>query len=271
MAQPIYFLPHLRKAAADSAPLRKSVLKERGLADIFSDLPLEQQPIAELPGRGPGGLPGCLLCYQTPAGDVPRRWGYYPAEQSWTPVGDGSLLWIGLDSAEPVKPEEIARPRPVRGYSLELAGQTWTIPVIRRPPDAEFQTLLPRAFTRNAAGQQVETVRSAYQHYWDDFRAAAEWCYGGMEPGAFDQDQAVDLAIRALGINYRFGWEEQNVLQVVDSDNYLLILAAAVDLPTFEASIDPQKKMNGHSVEPSSTPGPAADCPDISPVGATCS
>lgn len=270
MAQPLYWLPNLRQDAAGSVPLRRAVLRERGLGDVFADVPFEQQSLWELPGRGPGDAPGCLLCYQAPSGAVPRRLGYYPDEQTWQPVGDGSLLWIGIDSAEPPKPEEMARPQRVRGYALSLGdGNEWAIPVVRRH-DPDHPTLLPCAFTRDAAGRQVETVRNAYRPHWEAFRQAAEWVYGGMPAESIGREEVVDLAVRAIGINYRFGWQEQNALQVIDSENYLTIVAAAVDLPSFNESMAAQKKMNYCHTEQSTTPGRLDGSQTTRHPGATC-
>jgi hypothetical protein len=261
MAQPLYFLPHLRQAAADSLPLRRSVLKERGLDGIFADVPFQEQPLHELPGRGPGKLPGCLLTYQTTTGQVPRRIDYRPAEQTWTPVGDGSLLWIGVDSAEPPTPEELQRVKVCRGYPITLGdGREWQVPVIRRS-DPERPTFLPSAFVRNGAGTLVEQVRASYRSHWEAFADVAEWIYAGSPEGRFTNEQIVDLAIHALSINYRFGWHEQNLLQVVDSENFLSIVALAVDYPAFTD----QKKMPA----PSSAPGSPEGSPDTSPATAS--
>jgi hypothetical protein len=67
--------------------------------------------------------------------------------------------------------------------------------------------------------------------------------------GALDRDTFIDLAVRALGINYRFGWNEQEQLGLIGNDNYLTILAAAVDLPAFNATVEAQKKSSGPQTE----------------------
>ncbi len=269
IAQPIFFLPHLRESAAKDIGLRKQVLKERGLLEVFADVPFVEQPLSELTGRGPGDLPGCILAYQTPSGDVPRRLGYYPKEQTWTAVGDGSLLWIGVDSAEPPKPEEMARKRKIRGYDITLGdGNSWHIPVIRRCDDS---TMLPKSFKRNPAGKIESEVRQSSREHWEAFRQAAEWVIGGMEPDKLPEDVAIDLSIRALSINYRFGWVEQNALGIIGSDNYLLALAAAVDIPALNETLAAAKKKNDQQLEQNSTAG-QKDCSAITDqAGATCS
>lgn len=265
MAQPLYYLPNLRKSAVESLPLLRSVLRERGLADVLADVPQEQFSLSELPGRGPGNSAGVMLAAQTAAGEMPRRLGYYPQEQEWTQVNE--LLWIGVDPAEMPKPGELERLRVCRGYEIEMNGQRWQVPVVRRHDPAK-PTLLPSAYSRNAAGQQVETVRAAYRGHWEAFRDAAAWAYDGMPEGRFSVADLVELAIRALSINYRFGWNEQNLLQTIDSENFLSVIAAAVDLPGYQAAADAQKKMSEPAVTPNSTPGLPDGCQTTSPVGA---
>jgi len=264
MGQPLYFLPNLRAAAAESIATRRSVLKERGLSDVFADVPLVEQPLAELRSRGPGDKPGCILYAQAVDGSIPRQSGYYPSEQTWTPVGDGSLLWIGVDNAEPPKPEEMQRHTLCRGYPV--GG--WSIPILPRHDPAK-PTLLAAAFTTDASGNQIQTVRAAYREHFEAFREAAEWVYAGMPDDGPPQSTLVDLAIRALSINYRLEWELQNVLQVVDSENFGTMICAAVDLPGFQEASEAQKKTAVQSAMLSSTPGQPDESTTTPPVGAT--
>jgi hypothetical protein len=256
MAQLLYFLPDLRQAAAESIPLRRSVLKERGLAEIFADVPFDQQPLWELPGRGPDNRAGCLLYYQTPAGGIPRRAEYQPKEQAWTPVGDGSLLWIGIDTAEPPKPEEMARRKQYGGYFVELGdGQRWIVPTIRRP---DGSTELPTDMIWDAAGRLMEPIKAAYQAYWEETAEVAQWFFEEAEP---NRARALELAVRALSLNYRFGRNEQNILRTIDRETVFTLLAATV-----EASSAPKKTGQVMSV----VPGSPGDSPVIDLPAATC-
>ncbi len=257
MAQPLYFLPDLRESAAKDVALRKQILKERGLLEVFADVPMVEQPLAELTGRGPGDKSGCMLYYQTPSGDIPRRAGYYPSEQSWTPVGDGSLLWIGVDTAEPPKPEEMARKKRHNGYWVELGdGNKWLVPVIRRPDDS---TELPADMVWDSAGRLIKPIKAAYQAYWNETAEVAAYFF---EDAELSEGRALELAIRALSLNYRYDRTAHNILRAVDTATWPLVIGCTVDLPKSDALADAQKKMNAPLQAESITPGAPGDCQD---------
>lgn len=247
MAQPLYFLPGLRKAAVDSVPLMRGVLKERGLTDVFADVAHEHICVNELTGRGPGDKSGCVICYQTPSGSIPRRLGWYPKEQSWTPVGDGSLLWIGLDTAEPPGPDDLARRTAYGGYWIELAdGNEWLVPLIRRP---DGTTRLPCDLIWDASGCCVQPIKPRYQAFWESTAEVHTWFVidedGRAIINAHDIERALGLAVSALSINYRIGRNEQNIVRMIDAENYRIVLGATIDLPKTQDVIQAQKKMSG--------------------------
>jgi hypothetical protein len=164
----------------------------------------------------------------------------------------------------------LARKKLCRGYPIDLNGQEWIVPVIRRHDPAKA-SYLPSAFVRSPAGGMAEVVRAAYRPAWDAFADVAAWYYGGMPEGRFETVQLVEKALEALALNYRIGWNEQDVLQIVDSENFLIILAAAVDFPGYQEANGAQKKMSGQPVTPNTTPGAADSCPTTNPPGAICS
>jgi hypothetical protein len=269
MSQPLYFLPNLRAAQCENVALRRAMLKERDLTEVFADVPMVEQSLFDVTGRGPGDKSGCILAYQTPAGDVPTRLGYYPNEQTWTPVGDGSLVWIGIDPSDPPKPADLARRKQYASYGVTCGdGNQWAVPVIRRPDDS---TDLPTDMVWDATGRFIEPIKPAYQSFWNESAEFAQWCYGhGIETEPFPTVRGLELAIRALSINYRFGKSEQNVLRVIDRDCYLTILAATVDQPNHANYTASEKKTSDSLSTASTTPGSPADCPATDQPAATC-
>lgn len=240
MAQPLYFLPHLQWNRDQSLSTIRLILRERGLAEVFSDVPQEQVCVAVLNGRGPGDLSGTIIAYQTFAGDVPRRLGYYANEQRWMPVGDGTQCWIGIDTDEPPKPEDLRRRKEHSGYTLELGdGNRYSVPVIRRP---DGSTGLPTDLYFDAVGKLCEPIKPAYERYWEASKEVSEWFFGDTQPEVIDTAKAFRLAVDALGINYRFGMQEQNALRLIDKENFITLLMLTIDWPAVRDDAEAQKK-----------------------------
>lgn len=261
MAQPLYFLPHLREKQLESIPQTRAVLKERGLTDVFADVARDEMTVCELSGRGPGDLSGVILAYKRPDEQIPRRLGFYPKEQAWTPVGDGSQVWLGIDTDEPPTEADLRRKRQYSGYRIELGdGGQWHIPIIRRP---DGSTELPRQMKWDPTGRLIEPIKPAYESYWQETEQVVKWAQQRSEVPTTD---ALELCVRALSINYRFGKAEQNLLGIVDSENWLTLLLCTVDWPKVRAIADAlddpeQKKTTADLNTPSSGVGLPADSP----------
>lgn len=267
MCQPLYFLPNLRQQQCQSVAQMRAILAERGLTDVFADVPQETMPAVELTGRGPDGQSGVILCYQSPATDIPRRIGYTPAEQQWTKVDDG--LYLGVDTAEVPTPADMQRKYQHGGYRVPLNGHDWLVPVIRRPDDT---TLLPRDWKWDATGRDVQPIKPAYRGYWEETAEVLTWFLLDELPPEATSVKALELCVRALSINYRFGRNEQNILGVIDPDNAMTILAVTVDYPRFHelrTAIEQKKTTLGQSTLNSGT-GPAAGSPTTAPPAASC-
>lgn len=270
MAQPLYFLPDIPTAAlvGPDGSLSRTLLRSRGLDEIFCDVHNVNLDcsVNALSGRGPGGKSGQVLCYQTPQGDLPRRIGFYPDEQQWLEVGDGRY-WIGHDPADPPTAEDLRRPSRLHpGYFLDAAGGNWCVPIIRRPDDS---TDLPRdLYYDPRTGELREPLKAAYERYWQetaevlDFLRLKEPSTDAPRRVQIPKARALELAVRALGINHRFGQAEQAVLRVVDSQNYITILGLTVDLPKVLAFEEVQREKKTASTSdqaaPSTTHGPPA-------------
>jgi hypothetical protein len=164
------------------------------------------------------------------------RLGYYPEFQEWTEFsGTGGPVWVGLDREHPVTAADLARCKQFNGHAIELAGQQWTVPILRDPLGG---TALPRDWMVGEDGQVSEKIKASYVELWDGFASVVDLFYSPDDPspaGAFrlDRSEAMRRCLQVLGLNYRVGRFEQNLLNIIDADNWSSVLAAAVDLWTF--------------------------------------
>lgn len=280
MAPPIYYLTGVTKGQlAPGGKLARAILESRGLGRTFCDVDTIEQDVTlfEVAGHGPGGKAGCVFCGLPASGEAPKRVGYYPAEQTWTQVEDD--LWYGVDPDDPPTPKDLERKRMVPGYWIELAGAEWQIPVIRRPDGG---TALPRDWIVEKDGAVTEQIRDAYRALWEEFVSVVDLFFNADDPspaGTFQLPaaDAVRYSLDALALNYRVDRIEQNMLHLVDADNWAAILGATVDLTTFFEVFQQaqgKKKQRDQPAEETAgsantSPGSADVCPTTDPAGAS--
>lgn len=246
MAQPLYFLPNVSLTREMTVAAKRQILQTAGVADVFVDVKLDSLPFMPIDTKGPGDKSGTIICYQDSQGNVPSRCGFFAGQQTWHPVDDGSLLWIGTQNDQPPTPQDMERSKVFRGYEMELGdGNTWQIPIIRRPTD--LQTALPQSqYIEN--GKLVRSLKAAYLRYWQHSEEVADGFLAGKE---FSVIRAHELAVEALSLNYRFGHNEQKILGIVDSENYIALLSYTIDLPHVRAvtEFEAQKKTEQQPAE----------------------
>jgi hypothetical protein len=238
MRQPLYFLPGVRWTRGQNLSVTRSIIREAGLADIFSDVSEDHVGWAQMDKQGPGGHSGTFVFYVDNR-EPPRRAGFYPTEQKWTQVGDGSKLWIGVDKEGLPKPDDIRRRRVHSGYVLELGdGNRYEIPVVRRP---DGSTGLPCDMVFDAAGKLQEPIKPAYERYWEESEKVLAMFVAENEP-RLSKEEVLRHCITLLGINYRFGFAEQSAMRLIDGNNWSAILWASIDGPGITELQECQKK-----------------------------
>jgi hypothetical protein len=245
VAQPLYFLPGVSMTRDTTIAAKRQILQTAGLADIFADVKQEGIGFAEVLGKGPGDKSGVIV-YYVDNREVPPRCGYFAGQQTWHPIDDGSVLWIGLHNDYPPRPADMKRAKVHNGYEMELAdGNEWQIPIIRRPSD--MATALPQT-QYIEGGKLVKKLKAAYQKFWDNSEVVADF-FLAKKP--LSELRAHELAVEAIGLNYRFGPNEQKILGLVDSENYGGVLCYTIDLPHVQAQsdIDSQKKTDPLAAE----------------------
>lgn len=255
MAAPLYFFP--RKQLADVVDaqadrFRPSILRECGLEETFADVASVrgQTSTNELTGHGPGGASGVITTLLPASGRCPLRIGFHPDFQSWQPAVS-EMLWIGTDKEHPPKPEDLLRSGavlidegqilpPHAGLSLELGdGHRWTVPIVRRPAIAaeagHAVTSLPMDLGWDESGRFAETIKPKYLALWNDAAEICDFYFAAAEQPRkrleLPVEKALTWALRILGLNYRYGRHEQNLLRAVDKTNIFTLLGLAVDAP----------------------------------------
>jgi hypothetical protein len=287
MAAPLYFFPRLtRGQLAPKNAIARNVLSRYGLDQTFADVAdaLRDAAIVEVTGHGPGGSSGCILTALPVEGEPPVRLGYFPDFQTWHKFGESpDEFYVGIDNEHPPTAADLKRKKSFDGYNIELAGETFCVPVIRDP---EGGTGLPRDFVYADGGRVEPRIKAAYYALWEKFGRAV-WLFFDPEgpwPISIDLTEGTDLCIAALAINYRIGRIEQNLLGLIDSETWSLVLMCATDYPTFSATaqtVEAQKKTRLASIPTDispeitppasldSTPGHVADSPAIAPASAS--
>lgn len=245
---PLYFLPKVMLSGlATGGRLNRSLLASRGLAVGLADCEtLHDCCRCEIVGQGPDGNPGMIVGAKS--AEPPRMLGYYPAEQNWTQLNEG--LWIGLDAKFPPTPQDLARAKPTPGHLVTLAdGQDYEIPVIRQLDGAPT---LPRDMFWNENGAFEMQLQAAYQGLWEKALRVGRLFYEptAVDFGTIDLEEALALCVEFLGVNYRFGRDEQRALRLVTTANWEKILGAVVDKPRIEAILADQKKTQDSPTPP---------------------
>lgn len=279
MAAPLFFLPGVVHAEEllDNERLRPELLRARHLDRVLADVAGKDfLGIVYLSGRGPGGLPGTVICAQPVHGRMPRRLGYYPQEQVWEVAGPGmeDLLWVGIDPTEPPQAEDLARVHQVPGQWVTLGdGGSWLIPVLRR---VDNTSELPQEVAFDAQRKATFRIRAAYLEEWIASARSLRLFYAVPDEPPLSSMEAAERALAILTINYRFDWFLQNRLQVLDRDRNVGVLGASVDLPMVSqlmAELATQKK-TASAASPATEvtlPGSPDSCPTTDPAEASCS
>lgn len=244
MANPQYFLPNLElPGLVEDNRLRPDVLARYHLDATFADTPGTQDPAdvscVALMGPGPDGLPGVML--SAPSSDGKQWVGYFPdkadsGEHQWTRFGDGErLLYVGINTANPVTPDDLERKVVYPGYQIQLAGHSWSIPVIRDPAGSSG---LPTDWPFGDDGQIEPCIRADYAALWGDMEEVVDFFFAVDSPDTMDRTPAVLLCLKVLGINHRVNRYLQNLLGLITSGTWADILLCAVDGPAHRDLFD---------------------------------
>jgi hypothetical protein len=272
VAAPKYFLPKVRaEQLFPGERINRDLLRAHGLDDLFRDVGDERAldwANTELIGsHGPGGQPGMMIsALPVVSRRAPRTMGYKPDDATWRwfPMDDGKY-WLGVDTTDRPRPEDLARRQQQDGHFVELGdGQRWLVPAIRRPEygdrtvpgdDGTERTewglkdgipLVNRAVRYNPVERQViRQIRPNEQRVWDWSAQFYQLVYGSA-PQMIDLPEQIEYCAYVLGLNYRLTVAEINELELFTEDQIVAIVQATVDLPWFKDYVDARAaKKNG--------------------------
>ena len=262
-----YFLPNMTadRLVADRADkqLDREVLAQRGLDAVLADVETAetQVVVSGVARAGPGEYAGVLLYPLPNSGEVPNLVQYRPDRQAWTPIGDGSRCWIGLDPASLPEPEDLARRETVAGYLVNDAhGRQWSVPIARSPREGGVS--LPCDYRFDGAGRAVRQLKAEFDDLWQIAGKVWDFYNNTDDPPAEVNDLwLAERAVRILSLNYRLGPAELDRLcshgrGVLDTGTLTRIFMALIDW-----DIARRVKKKGTPDDCPSTPGPSSSTP----------
>ena len=164
--------------------------------------------------------------------------------QTWERVEEPGRPVYHLGWYTDARPTEadLKRPATTVGYAVELGnGERWIIPPARCYPEGSE---LPAALKLSADGGEVVEMLPDYRELFAEVSGFAEpWfaaTLAALDGNAAGGDAEPDLPemslqtiIKLLGVNYRVGRPEVNVLGLVTKANRGQIALAAIDFPSF--------------------------------------
>lgn len=183
--------------------------------------------------QGPDGKGG--LVFAVGAGAKPT---YKPAEQAWVrcavPAGGGPAPWVGIWNDNRPAPDDLKRKRFVGGELIELAdGSRWAVPVCH---SVVRGSTLPKRMVLGDDGRTWElrelpeflSLCARAEKVWEAFvnQKAEE---DGRSTIELDHQTAAEVAVEALGVNYRVGAVEVSMLGMLDTDTLYDVMMAVVD------------------------------------------
>ncbi|HEV7301609.1 MAG TPA: hypothetical protein VGN72_19750 [Tepidisphaeraceae bacterium] len=278
----LYFVPTRQKS------LTKAKLAELGLGyaiDENTSIGNQDAP------RGPGDQSGLIV-------SLPRKGGkasatlYKPDAQVWKP-GPEARYWVGLNKGERPGPDDLCRANLIGGEPVKLRdGRAWTVPIAR---SAVGGSTLPKELVLSDDGHAwVEADLAEYFALSNHAARLFPLFYGiplvapasgdgadgeadgegesttaTEEPPELPWQEATDMAVDAMAINYRLSRIEASMLRLFSTATVRDVLQALVDLPNFRRVMIDRRGNELASETSSIGDGSEATCPNTSPATAT--
>jgi len=255
MAGLMYFIPE---------PLRHedvpAALARLGLEYAFPGGGFAYNPIT----AGPDGASGVMLAPNVEAEGAEPALGFYdPAIQTWQAALRGAY-WIGWDNGASPRPIDLQRAEIIVGTEVKLNdGNEWQVPAaIAHFP--RRMSRFPAMLALDADGKWITQPQEVYRVINE--QADRVWQQVAVNNGFADaadatasdlvDEEAIDIALAALAVNYRIGRVEAAALCLFTTSQtgtVIAVLEAFVGLPqlvAFSKALAEASKKNGRAITP---------------------
>ncbi len=264
---------------AKGEDLNHNLLAEYGLAEVLADV--RKVTNAATAGHcvatnvgsnaGPGKSCGVMLAINSKYTGAPCVVGNKPDRQQWFPVDEAKGLWIGVLKNELPRPEDLERHDIIWGVTVkDPQHHEWRIPICRLVSQGLPYGNLPQSYRFDAAGEPHPQLAKSHEWLWnfsgeiqDYFRAD-----GNTKP----HNWLVKAAATLLGVNYRLGLRELNVLDDLGRNvlHKLTVGRIAQTCYGYDLAEEAKKNEPPESTEPSppsSSPSPTGDATQPESLG----
>ncbi len=211
---------------------------------------------------GPSKCAGVVIANQA---TKPDRLGYYRQQQTWIKANQGAY-WVCVNSdGDKPKPARLEREEMVSGHNVTLGdGNEWLIPVVR---SIVRGSQLPYRHILDENGKWTTRPMDVYVSLSDQAERFAALILGSVQPldeetdeepaAEMTKNESRNLAIDAIGVNYRIGPWEISQLELLTDRTIYNINKAVIDFPSILAmskAIDDAKakKNTAQTPEPDS-------------------
>jgi len=204
---------------------KKSVTKDEYESLGLSHLAGTSPSYREVIGTGPDGGKGVIL-HPTVSGETAPKIEYKPDRQTWVKC---KRFWVGWENGEKPGPNELRREKLCTGYPVELNdGNEWVVVIAKIfSTTGEDATHLPEYFGLDKDGGMITKVIERYSQVVEDAKRFWDVSVNSAKGGGWDE--AVPMAARALGVNYRISTAECLALNLFTHDNVNEVLTALID------------------------------------------
>lgn len=258
----LYYRPgHNRSVSFDD-------VKHWGLEYAFDKAPVSGQCQGGTPDGGSGFVfIGSRANGETPLMNLEKQtWRKLPGDRMGAPV------YCGMWNESKPTPDELVRATTLTGYAYALAdGHEWRVPLVRRYGDDGHSCCLPRLLDFDDNGKAIDgEVIAQYRSLWDLTKPImddllATYDLGEMPEQPLTRQQAADIAVQLLQVNYRVALPELVMLEALPNDSTVSGLCSlACDWPELirrlEANGDDEDAKKNSSADdgPSTPNGDAA-------------